>query len=150
MPFEEKMTWVSVVAGTLVPAGYFAIVLPQLSDTAASEIAYHAPLVVSVIVTIVLLIVGAIAVAITTAIRAEATEPGSADDMDRTDERDVQISRRGDAVSSYVAATGIVVGLTITMLEFDYFWIANTLYLTLVAAGLVGGLVKLRSYRRGF
>ena len=150
MPFEEKMTWVSVVVGFLVPVTYFAVVLPQLGDTAASEIAYQAPLVVSVVVSIILMIVGAIAVAIATAIGAEITGAGSVDDMDRTDERDVQISRRGDVVGYYVASTGVVIALIITMLEYDCFWIANTLYLSLAVAGLGGGIVKLRSYRRGF
>ena len=31
MPFEEKITWVSVVVGFLVPATYFVVVLPQLA-----------------------------------------------------------------------------------------------------------------------
>lgn len=150
MPFEEKMTWVSVVVGFLVPVTYFAVVLPQLSDTAASEIAYQPPLVISVVASIVLMIVGAIAMAVATAIGAEITGTGSVDDIDRKDERDVQISRRGDVVGYYVAATGVVIALIITMLEYDYFWIANTLYLSLAVAGLVGGIVKLRAYRRGF
>ena len=149
MPFEEKMTWVGVVVGFLVPIGYFAIVLPQLSDTAASEITYQAPLVIAVVASIILMIVGAVAVAIATAIGAEVIGSGSIDDMDRTDERDVQVSRRGDVAGYYVASTGVVIALIITMLEYDYFWIANTLYLSLAAAGLVGGIVKLRSYRRG-
>jgi hypothetical protein len=36
------------------------------------------------------------------------------------------------------------------MLEYDYFWIANTLYGSFAVAGLVSGIVKLRAYRRGF
>lgn len=150
MPFEEKMTWVSVVVGFLVPVTYFAITLPQLSDTAASDITYQAPLVISVVASVILMIVGAIAVAIATAIGAEITGSGPVDDMDRMDERDVQISRRGDVVGYYIASTGVVIALIITLFESDYFWIANTLYLSLAAAGLVGGIVKLRSYRRGF
>jgi hypothetical protein len=75
---------------------------------------------------------------------------GSVDDIDRTDERDVLISRRGDIVGYYVASAGAVIALIITMLEYDYFWIANTLYLSFVVAGLVAGIVKLRAYRRGF
>ena len=40
--------------------------------------------------------------------------------------------------------------LGLAMLEYEYFWIANTLYLSLVAAGLVSSAVKLVAYRRGF
>ena len=31
MPFQEKMTWVSLVVAILVPVVYFAMVLPQLA-----------------------------------------------------------------------------------------------------------------------
>jgi hypothetical protein len=150
MPFEEKMTWVTVVIGALVPIAYLAEVVPQLAETPAADVDYQGPLVAAVIASIVLTIAAAIAIAIVSAIGAEITGSGSADDIDRKDERDVSISRRGDVVGYYVAATGAVVALIITMLEFDYFWIANTLYLSLAVAGLVSGIVKLRAYRRGF
>jgi MFS family permease len=150
MPFEEKTTWVSVVVGLLVPLTYFVVVLPQLADTPASEINYQRSLMIALIASIILTILGSIAMAIATAIGAEITGNGSVDDIDRTDERDVLISRRGDIVGYYVASAGAVIALIITMLEFDYFWIANTLYLSFVVAGLVAGIVKLRAYRRGF
>jgi MFS family permease len=150
MPFEEKATWVSVVIGVLVPVGYFATVLPQLADTPAADIEYQQPLIVAVIASIVLIILGTIAMAIATAVGAEITGTGSVDDIDRKDERDVSISRRGDVVGYYVASAGAVGALILTMLESDYFWIANTLYLSFAVAGLVAGIVKLRAYRRGF
>lgn len=150
MPFEEKTTWVSVVVGVLVPVGYFAMVLPQLAETPASDIAYQRSLIVAVIASIILTILGTIAMAIATAVGVEITGSGSVDDIDRTDERDASISRRGDVFGYYVASVGAVAALILTMLERDYFWIANTLYLSLVAAGLIAGIVKLRAYRRGF
>ncbi len=150
MPFEQKTTWVSVVIGVLVPIVYFATVLPQLADTSAADIAYQKPLVIAVIASIILTILGTIAMAIATAIGAEITGTGSVDDIDRKDERDISISRRGDVVAYYVASAGAVVALILTMLEYEYFWIANTLYLSFAVAGLVSGIVKLRAYRRGF
>ena len=150
MSFEEKTTWVSVMVGVLVPIVYFATVLPQLADSPAADIAYQRTLIVAVIASIVLTIVGAITMAIATAIGAEITGSGSVDDIDRTDERDALISRRGDVVGYYVASIGAVIALILTMREDDYFWIANTLYLSFVVAGFVSGLVKLRAYRRGF
>jgi MFS family permease len=150
MPFEEKTTWVSVVVGFLVPLAYFIVVLPQLADTPAADINYQRSLVIALIASIILTIVGSIAMAIATAIGAEITGNGSVDEIDRTDERDVLIGRRGDIVGYYVASAGAVIALIITMLEFDYFWIANTLYLSFAVAGLVAGIVKLRAYRRGF
>ena len=150
MPFEEKTTWVSVVIGLLVPVVYFATVLPQLAETPAADIAYQKPLVIAVVASIILIIIGSIAMAVATAVGAEITGTGSVDDIDRKDERDVSIGRRGDVVGYYVASTGAVAALILTMLEQDYFWIANTLFLSFVVAGLVSGIVKLRAYRRGF
>jgi hypothetical protein len=150
MSFEEKTTWVSVVIGLLVPVVYFATVLPQLADIAAADIAYQKPLIVAVIASIILTILGTIGMAIATAVGVEISGTGSVDDIDRKDERDISISRRGDVVGYYVASTGAVVALILTMLESDYFWIANTLYLSFVVAALVAGIVKLRAYRRGF
>lgn len=150
MPFEEKMTWLSVVVGVLVPTTYFAIVLPQLSDTPASQIVYQPVLVISVVAFVVLMIIGAILTAVATAARTKITGVGSVDEIDRKDERDVQIGRRGDVASYFVASTGVVIALIITMLEYDYFWIANVLYLSFAVAAVTGGVVKLRAYRRGF
>ena len=150
MPFEEKTTWVSVVIGTLVSVVYFATVLPQLAETPAADIAYQRPLIIAVVASIILIIIGSIAMAIATAVGAEITGTGSVDDIDRKDERDVSISRRGDVVGYYVASIGAMAALILTMLEQDYFWIANTLYLSFVVAGLAAGIVKLRAYHRGF
>jgi hypothetical protein len=150
MAFEEKTSWISVVVGLLVPLAYVAVVLPQLADTPAAEIAYQRPLVIAVVASIVLTIVGTIGMAIASAIGVEITGQGSVDDIDRTDERDALIGQRGDVVAYYVASAGAVAALVITMLEYDYFWIANTLYLSFAVAGVVAGVVKLRAYRRGF
>lgn len=150
MSFEEKTTWVSVVIGFLVSVWYFATVLPQLADTPAADIAYQWPLIIAAIATVILIILGTIAMAIASAVGAEITGTGSVDDIERKDERDISISRRGDVVGYYVASSGAVVALGLTMLERDYFWIANTLYLSLAMATLVAGIVKLRAYRRGF
>lgn len=150
MPFEEKTTWVSVAVGSVVAAAYVAAVLPQLGDTPTADIAYQRPLVIAAIATIVLTVIGSIVMAVASAIGAEIRQPGSGEDVGRTDERDALISRRGDVVGYYVASAGALLALVITMLELDYFWIASTLYLSFAVAGLASGLVKLRAYRRGF
>jgi hypothetical protein len=43
--------------------------------------------------------------------------------------RDKQISRHGDLVGYYVSSAGVVGVLALTMLEYEYFWIASALYL---------------------
>ena len=72
------------------------------------------------------------------------------DEIDRKDERDKTISRRGDLIGYYVASAGMVGVLILTMLEADYFWIANALYLSFVVAMAVSSAVKLVAYHRGF
>ena len=156
MSWEEKITWVSAAVTAAVPAVYFTITLGQLGEVAVTEIAYQRSLLIAIGASIVLTIVGSILTGIGTGIwagiRAEITGKGSAEDIDidRKDERDVQISRRGDLVGYYVSSAGVVGVMAITMLEYEHFWIANALYLSFVVASLVSSAVKLVAYRRGF
>jgi len=150
MTFEEKVTWVSVLVFAAVPAVYFTVVLGQLGQTSPSEIAYQIPMLTAIGVSIVLTIVGSIVTGIGSGIAAEITEPGSGADIGRTDERDATIGRRGELVGYYVSSVGVVLALALTMMEYDYFWIANALYLGFVVAALVSATVKIVAYRRGF
>ena len=150
MPFEEKMTWVSGVVTIIVPVVYFAIMLGRLQSTPASEIAYQVPLIVAMVASVVLIVIGAILMSIGTSVvaAAQGRDPGA--EIDRADERDKTISRRGDLVGYYVSSAGMVGVLVLTLLEADYFWIANALYLSFVVAMVVSSVVKLVSYHRGF
>jgi len=154
MTFEEKTTWVAAVVMAGVSAVYFWIVFGQLGQVPVADIAYQPPLVVAVVATVVLTIIGSIITAIGSAvgaaISAEITGVGSVDDIGRTDERDKSINRRGELVGYYVSSVGVVVVLGLTMLEYDYFWIANVLYGSLLLGSLVGSAVKIAAYRRGF
>jgi MFS family permease len=150
MPFEEKLTWVGLVVAIVVPIVYFSIVLGRLQHASAAAVAYQWPLIVAVAASVVLMIVGAIVMAIATAAAVEITGKGSIADIDKKDERDVHIGRRGELAGYYVCSIGVVTALILTLLESDYFWIANTIYLGFVAAGVVSAVVKLRAYRRGF
>lgn len=150
MPFEEKMTWVGLVVTLVVPVVYFAIMLGRLGDASAADIDYQWPLIIAIGASIGLTIVGAIVTAIGTAVAAEVRGRSVSDEIDRKDERDVRISRHGDLVGLYVSSAGMVGVLALTMLQYDYFWIANALYLSFVVGTLVGSVVKLVAYRRGF
>ena len=150
MPFEEKITWVNLVVMGVVPVVYFAIMLGRLGDASAADIAYQWPLLIAIGASIVLTIVGSILAGIGTGISAELRGRRAEDEIDRKDERDKTISRRGDLYGYYVASAGMVGVLALTMLEYEYFWIANTLYLSFVVATLVSSVVKLVSYHRGF
>jgi hypothetical protein len=150
MPFEEKMTWVSLVVTIAVPLWYVVTMLEQLRTTAAADINFQTPLIVAVVASVVLIVIGAIVMSIATSVTSVARGRKPEADIDRKDERDKTISRHGDLVGYYVASGGMVGVLILTMLEADYFWIAGALYLSFVAAMIVGSIVKLVAYHRGF
>ena len=45
---------------------------------------------------------------------------------------------------------GMVVPFVLTLAEYDYFWIANAMFLAFGVSALVGAVVKVVAYRRGF
>ena len=150
MSFEEKVTWVSTVFTVIVAAVYAWIVGGQVAEVPVADIEYQMPMIIAVGAMIGLTIVGTIVIAIGTAIGAEITGEGSVDDIDRKDERDVHIGRRGDLFGYYVSSVLVVGVLVLTMLEYPHFWIANALFASLLFGGLVASAVKLFLYRRGF
>ena len=150
MPFDEKFTWVSLVASAVVPGVYITVVLGQLGGGPVGQIAYQVPMLVAIGAMILVTIAGTILVGIGTGVAIELSGSGSTEDIGRTDERDREISRRGLLAGYFAASVGAVGVLAITMLGFDHFWIANLLYLSFVASSLVSGVVKLVAYRRGF
>jgi NADH:ubiquinone oxidoreductase subunit 6 (subunit J) len=150
VPFEEKLTWVNLVVGVVVPVAYVAIMLGRLGETSAAEISYQWPLLIAIGASIVLTIIGSIAMGIGTGISAELRGRSASGEIDRKDERDKQISRHGDLVGYYVSSAGVVGVLALTMLEYEYFWIASALYLSFAIGTVVASAVKIASYHRGF
>ena len=150
MPYEEKVTWVGLVVMGVVPVVYFAIMLGRLGETSAADISYQWPLLIAIGASIVLTIVGSILAGIGTGISAELRGRSASTEIDRKDERDKQISRHGDLIGFSVSSFGMVGVLALTMLEYEYFWIASVLYLSFVVGTLVGSVVKIVSYHRGF
>ena len=110
----------------------------------------QAALLIAIGTSIVLTIVGSILAGIGTGISAELRGRSASAEIDRKDERDKQTSRRGDLIGFYVSSVGMVGVLALTMLEYEYFWIASALYLSFVVGTLVGSVVKIVSYHRGF
>lgn len=150
MTYEEKSTWVSAVVTALVAGGYAIFIAGRLGSGPVEDIAYQVPLLVAIGAVIVLAIVGNILMSIGAAVGAEIAKPGASKDIDRRDERDERIDRRGELVGYYVMSAGALGVLALAMLRFDQFWIANALFLTFMVGGLVASAVKLVAYRRGF
>jgi hypothetical protein len=150
MSFKEVTAWVGAAVTLVVGAVYFGIVGARLDGLPVSEIDYKWWMVGAVGVTIVATIITTIVMAIGTAIKVEITGQGSVKDIEREDERDVGIDRRGELVGYYVSSVGVVAALVLAMLRQDQFWIANALYLFMLLGSVVSSVAKIVFYRRGF
>ncbi|HEU5470212.1 MAG TPA: hypothetical protein VFV67_06135 [Actinophytocola sp.] len=139
MAFEEKRTWIMLVMAIVTYVIYAIIVLGRIGDYPISELPYAATLLwtlgISIVVSIVLTMVAGI------------TSPKG--DVGRDDPRDREISRFGDHIGSAFVVIGAVAALAMAMLEWDYFWIANEIYLMFTLSAVLGSVAKIAAYRKG-
>jgi hypothetical protein len=77
---------------------------------------------------------------------AETARPS---DSRRSDVRDKEIYRFGEYASRWFIIGAAAAALVMAMAKWDYFWIANVIYLGFVLWAVVGSAVKLVAYRRG-
>ena len=70
-------------------------------------------------------------------------------DSRRGDVRDREISRFGEYAARWFVVAGAAAGLVMAMARWEYFWIANVIYLGFVLWAVAGSVVKLVAYRRG-
>ena len=63
--------------------------------------------------------------------------------------RDREIARSGEFGSRWFVVAGAAAGLAMAMARWDYFWIANVIYLGFVLWAVAGSALKLAAYRRG-
>ncbi len=139
MSFTEKNTWIYLMLALALPAIYAIVIFPQLALTPADEISYVVPMVVAIGSAIALSVIGSIVAGVM-----------SPKNLDKGDERDVVIGRRGEVVGYYVSSAGVVAALVLVFAHAPYFWIANGIYGAFVLGAIVSSIVKLVAYRRGF
>ncbi len=147
MSSEEKGQWVYLVVITVTYLAYVVITAGQLGQTAPADIDYAPVMLAAIGIAIVLAIVGRIVVEIGGGIAAEMAGQEA---NHVADVRDRDIGRFGEYFAGTVLGVGMVVPFVLTLAEFDYFWIANAIYLAFVVSAVVGAVVKLVAYRRGF
>ena len=63
--------------------------------------------------------------------------------------RDREIARFGEHASRWCVVGGAAAGLGMALRHWDYFWIANVIYLGFVLWAVVGSVLRLVAYRRG-
>jgi hypothetical protein len=138
MSYEEKGTWVDMIAVLVVSGIYFASVLSRVGEVPVGEIKYIRPLITAIIATIFATIAGYIVAAI--------SAPSEAD---KKDERDKDIHRFGGSVGFTVLGVMNLLPLGLAMAEAEPFWIANAIFLAGVVAATVSSIFKIVAYRRG-
>ncbi|MFD0742832.1 hypothetical protein ACFQ1L_14260 [Phytohabitans flavus] len=140
MSFEEKRSWIYAAIAVVVPAVYAAVMLSRLADTSAADVAYIRPLITAIVAAMVLNILANIV----------AGMFSRREDVDKKDERDREIHRRGEWVGFHVMSIGALAPLVLAMTEAAYFWIASSLYFAFCLAALGSAVSKIVAYRRGF
>lgn len=139
MSYEEKGTWVYLAVSIAGYGVYLSLVLPQLaSGVAVESVDYVAPMLWTIGGAIVAAIVGRILVEIV--FPSEST---------KGDVRDREIDRLGTRVGGSFVVIGALGALVLSMLEADWFWIANVVYLCFVLSALLESITRLVAYRRG-
>jgi hypothetical protein len=70
-------------------------------------------------------------------------------DSRRADVRDREIRQLGEYASRWFVVAGAGAALIMAMARWDYFWIANVIYLGFVLWAVSGSVLRLVAYRRG-
>jgi hypothetical protein len=138
MSYEEKGVWVYLVTSAGGYAVYLAIVAGRLASTPAAAVSYAPVLLWTAGASIIASVIGRTLV--------ETARPS---DSRRGDVRDREISRFGEFASRWFVIAGAAAGLAMAMARWDYFWIANVIYVGFVLWAVAGSVVKLIAYRRG-
>ena len=136
--YEQKGLWVYLVTSAGTYAVYLAIILGRAMRTPVAEVPYISALLWTAGASIVASIVGRVLVG-----------TASPSESRRGDVRDREIDRFGEYASRWFLVAGAAAGLCMAMARWDYFWIANVIYLGFVLWAVAGSALKLVAYRRG-
>jgi hypothetical protein len=136
--YEEKGTWAYLLAVAGSYAVYVVIIVGRLATAPVSQVHYAATLLWTTLAST------AASVAIRTAI--ETMRPS---ESRRRDVRDREIGRFGEYASRWFVVLAAGAAMLMAMAKWDYFWIANVIYLGFVFWAVVGSVLKLVAYRRG-
>ena len=139
MSYEEKGVWTSLVVSVAVFVWYAIVIVGQLQQSDASAIDFAPTLLWAIGISI-----GA---SIIVRILVEILTPS---DSYKVDDRDKAISRRGALAVGGVVTIGMLGPLLLAITRAEPFWIANAMFAVYFIGSMVGGVVQLIAYRRGF
>jgi hypothetical protein len=138
MSYEEKGTWVYLVTSAGAYLVYLVIIIGRLQSTPVAQVPYAWVLLWTTIASMVAAAVGRTLV-----------ETASPSDSRRRDVRDREIYQFGEYASRWFVIGGAAAAFVMAIAKWDYFWIANVIYLGFVLWAVAGSTVKLVAYRRG-
>ena len=138
MSYEERGVWTQLLSFAAGYVAYLAIVVPRLVHTPVSHVSYLPPLVVTTIASVF----------VATVVRS-ALEVARPSDSSKADVRDRDIKRFGEHASRWCIVGGAIAGIIGADGHWDYFWIANVIWLGFVLWAVVDGVSRLVAYRRG-
>ena len=138
MSYEEKGVWVYLVSSAGAYLVYLVIIIGRLQDTPVAEVPYAWVLLWTTVASVVASIVGRTLV--------EAASPS---ESRRRDVRDKEIYRFGEYASRWFIVGGAAAAFFMAVAKWDYFWIANVIYLGFVLWAVAGSAARLAAYRRG-
>ena len=138
MSYEEKRTWVYLVSSTVSYAVYLAIISTRAQHGPVAQVPYVSALLWATGASILASIIGSILF--------EAARPGEGR---QRDVRDREIYRFGEYASRWFIVAGAAAAMLMAMARWDYFWIANVIYLGFTLWAVGGSVIKLAAYRRG-
>lgn len=138
MAKEEKTAWIML----LVTIGAYAIYLELLFSRVGNGSLVETPYRDLMLWTIV----GSIAANIVLSILVSIV---SHRDGHKKDQRDREIYRFAEYAGQAFIVIGGVSALLMATYKFDYFWIANVIYLGFVLSAILSSIAKIMMYRRG-
>jgi hypothetical protein len=136
---EEKRAWIRLVVSVVAYAGYVVIVVSRADGRPLRDVPYAGTLLWTVGAAIVGSIVAEIVIGVVNPRASRAK-----------DERDREIGRLGEYTGQSFVVIGAVAAMLMAMAEWDWFWIANVIYLCFVLSAVLGGVTKVIVYRRSF
>ena len=142
MGFEERNTW-SFLAITLVTyATYVVLVVRSAAGGPLVDAPYQPYLLGTIGAAIVIAILSSIGIRIAMAVRTGEGDQGA-------DQRDREISAFGSRMGQSFMVIGGISAMLMALAEWDWFWIANVIYLCFMLSAVTESIARIVAYRTG-
>lgn len=138
MTHEEKRSWIMLIVAVVAYTIYVIAILSSADGRPLSDVPYAATLLWTVGGAILANIAAEIAIGIATP-RASREK----------DVRDKEIGWFGERIGQSFIVIGAVAAMLMAMAVWDWFWIANVVYLCFVLSAVISSVAKIVAYRGG-